>query len=78
MPSTQSLPPLPYGMASFSAIRRNGFAYVDKTRFIETLEQANQWFVTFVRPRRFGKTLFTKVLQAYYDKSREFPSKRYT
>lgn len=69
MPSPQSLPPLPYGMASFSAIRRNGFAYVDKTRFIETLEQANQWFVTFVRPRRFGKTLFTKVLQAYYDKS---------
>ena len=60
---------IPYGNAGFLSIRSCDYAYVDKTRFIETLEQAGSRFPFIVRPRRFGKTLFTETLRAYYDKS---------
>ena len=33
-------PPIPYGMADFRSIRREGFRYVDKTPFVRTLEAA--------------------------------------
>ncbi len=69
MPSARSPKLLPYGIASFSDIRREGYVYVDKTRFIERLEADGTKYAFLVRPRRFGKTLFTNVLQAYYDES---------
>ncbi len=59
----------PYGIAEFSSVRAENYAYVDKTRFIELLERADTKTPFFVRPRRFGKTLFTQTLQAYYDKA---------
>ncbi len=40
---------------------------MDKTRFIRTLEQER--FVFFIRPRRFGKTLWLTMLDAYYDRT---------
>ena len=57
---------LPYGKTDFGAIRREGYYYVDKTRFIRQLEREGI-FVFFLRPRRFGKSLMLAVLQAYYD-----------
>lgn len=57
----------PYGMASFNAIRLEGLAYVDKTKYIEELETANVVYPFIVRPRRFGKSLLTTMMQAYYD-----------
>ncbi len=57
----------PYGFATFPAFRAENYAYVDKTRFIEALERAETKTPFFVRPRRFGKTLFTQTLKAYYD-----------
>lgn len=50
-------------------IRQKGLAFIDKTRYIETLENCGSLFPFIVRPRRFGKTLFTNILQAYYDKA---------
>jgi hypothetical protein len=49
----------------------SGYAYVDKTRFVELLENENNRFQFFIRPRRFGKTLFLSVLYDYYDLHRK-------
>ena len=57
----------PYGISDFQLFRENNFAYVDKTQFIELLETSKFFFPLIVRPRRFGKTLFTQILLAYYD-----------
>lgn len=57
---------IPYGKTDFAVMRRKGYYYVDKTRFIPMLEREGN-FVFFLRPRRFGKSLMLNVLQAYYD-----------
>lgn len=67
MNQAKSLKKLPYGKVSFSAIRQGNYAYVDKTRYIEVLEEFGEDNLFIVRPRRFGKTLFTSTLEAYYD-----------
>ncbi|CAA6802330.1 MAG: PD-(D/E)XK nuclease superfamily protein [uncultured Sulfurovum sp.] len=57
-----------YGNSNFRKIKiNNDYFYVDKTHFIETLENLNEDFVIFLRPRRFGKSLFLSTLQYYYD-----------
>ena len=60
-------PPIPYGRGNFRSVRLDRCLYVDKTRFIRTLEQER--FVFFIRPRRFGKTLWLTMLNAYYDRT---------
>ena len=60
-------PAIPYGLAYFKGIRREGCLYVDKTRFLRRLEQER--FVFFVRPRRFGKTCWLSMLESYYDRN---------
>ena len=57
---------LPYGMMNFAVIRREDYYYVDKTRFIPMIDEADRFFF-FIRPRRFGKSLTLNVLQHYYD-----------
>ena len=57
---------IPYGMMNFVAVREDDCYYVDKTRFIEKVENANKFFF-FIRPRRFGKSLTMSMLQHYYD-----------
>lgn len=59
---------LPYEMMNFAVIRRDNYYYVDKTRFIPLIEQADPFFF-FIRPRRFGKSLTLNILQHYYDVS---------
>ncbi len=69
MTTSRQLKPTPYGDTNFSEIRVQGYAYVDKTRFIEDLERCGVKFPFLVRPRRFGKTLTTNMLRAYYDEA---------
>ncbi len=69
MTVSPQLKPTPYGDTNFPDIRVQGCAYVDKTRFIEELEQCGVRFPFLVRPRRFGKTLTTSMLRAYYDEA---------
>ena len=57
---------IPYGMMNFVAVREDNCYYVDKTRFIEKVEDANKFFF-FIRPRRFGKSLTMSMLRHYYD-----------
>jgi hypothetical protein len=58
---------LPYGISDFNDIRTENFVYVDKTRYIEKLERLNAKYLFFIRPRRFGKSLFLSMLEHYYD-----------
>ena len=57
---------VPYGIFDFKRIRTEGYYYIDKTGYIPALEQAGS-FLFFVRPRRFGKSLFINMLRCYYD-----------
>lgn len=57
---------IPYGMMNFIDVREDDCAYVDKTQFIEKIEDANKFFF-FIRPRRFGKSLTLSMLRHYYD-----------
>ena len=57
---------IPYGMQNFEAIREEDCYYVDKTPFIEDIEDSNKYFF-YIRPRRFGKTLTLSMLENYYD-----------
>lgn len=59
---------LPYGMADFQRIRTEGYYYVDKTRYLEILENLPERYILLLRSRRFGKTLFVSLLNWYYDR----------
>ncbi len=57
---------IPYGVSNFVDIIERNQYYVDKTMYIPKLEdEADALF--FIRPRRFGKSLFINMLRAYYD-----------
>ncbi|MDR3245887.1 MAG: AAA family ATPase, partial [Prevotellaceae bacterium] len=58
---------LPYGNSDFEKIRTGNFVYIDKTRYIELLENENNDKLFFTRPRKFGKSLFFSMLSNYYD-----------
>ena len=58
---------LPYGISDYERIVKDNYYYVDKTKYIEKLEDLPQPYITFLRPRKFGKTLFTSTLENYYD-----------
>ncbi|TAG87048.1 MAG: AAA family ATPase, partial [Bacteroidetes bacterium] len=58
---------LPYGIGHFPTIIYDGYVYVDKTQYIEVMEELSTLYHFFLRPRRFGKSLFVSVLTHYYD-----------
>ena len=57
---------IPYGVASFEDVRNENFYYVDKTMYLPLLEDASK-YLFLIRPRRFGKSVFVSMMQAYYD-----------
>lgn len=57
---------IPYGMTNFESIICDNYYYIDKTQYITKVENTNNFFF-FVRPRRFGKSLFLNMLGHYYD-----------
>ena len=57
---------IPYGMQNFEDVMERDCYYVDKTPFIEKIEESNMYFF-FFRPRRFGKSLTLSMLENYYD-----------
>ena len=58
---------LPYARADFGPMRREKCYYVDRTRFLEQLEVYAPVYTMFLRPRRFGKSLWISLLEHYYD-----------
>ena len=62
---------LPYGISNYEELIEDGYYYVDKTEYIERLENLAEKRILFLRPRKFGKTLFTSMLENYYDIKKE-------
>jgi len=58
---------IPCGQCNFEKIRTENYAYVDKTRFIEQIENEGNSYHFLIRPRKFGKSLFLSTLRHYYD-----------
>ncbi|HLP60701.1 MAG TPA: AAA family ATPase, partial [Candidatus Deferrimicrobium sp.] len=57
---------IPYGESDFNDFKVKNLYYVDKTRFIHNIEKKGS-YLFLIRPRRFGKSLFLGILEAYYD-----------
>lgn len=57
---------IPYGLTDYILMMTDNYYYVDKTQYIEQLEQTAR-FLFLIRPRRFGKSLFLSMIQCYYD-----------
>ena len=57
---------IPYGVSGFSDMVLGGHYYVDRTQYIEKLESLTERYLIYIRPRRFGKSLFISTLQHYY------------
>ena len=61
----EKIRPILYGVADYGQIRKKNGWFVDRTAKIRDLEDTA--YAMFLRPRRFGKSLLTTILQAYYD-----------
>ncbi|MGP1460976.1 MAG: AAA family ATPase [Bacteroides sp.] len=61
---------LPIDAQTFEYIRKAGAVYVDKTQYIEKLLSLGRFFF-LSRPHRFGKSLFTSTLKAYFEGKKE-------
>jgi len=57
---------IPYGLGNYELLVQQNCYYVDKTPFLPAVEKVGN-YLFFIRPRRFGKTLFLAVMEAYYD-----------
>ncbi|MGE5343625.1 MAG: AAA family ATPase [Candidatus Omnitrophota bacterium] len=57
---------IPYGIAHYNLFGEEHYYFVDKTSYIRNIESKGR-YLFFIRPRRFGKTLFLSVLGDYYD-----------
>jgi len=66
MIETHDLKKIPYGVSDFNDFKVKNLYYVDKTRFIRDIEEKGN-FLFLIRPRRFGKSLFLGIMEAYYD-----------
>ena len=60
----------PIGIQDFEDLRRNCYAYVDKTNFVYKLADDGKYYF-LSRPRRFGKSLFLSTLEAYFQGKKE-------
>ena len=65
----ESIKQIPYGVADFESVIERDLYYVDKTMYLAELEKQPDTLI-FIRPRRFGKSLFISMMRAYYDKSK--------
>ena len=63
-------------MTDFRKIIDSNYVLIDKTRFLKIYEERGTSVSLFLRPRRFGKTMFTELLRYYYDKALESESNR--
>ena len=60
----------PIGIQNFGEIRRDGYAYVDKTALMyKMVSEGKYYFLS--RPRRFGKSLLLSTLEAYFEGQKE-------
>ena len=58
---------IPYGYTDYKELILDNCFYIDKTMYLEKLESLSNKKVVYLKPRRFGKTLFTSMMGYYYD-----------
>jgi len=58
---------IPYGISDFKRLKTENYYFIDKTNYIEKIENYPSSYLMFLRPRRFGKSLLIAILEAYYD-----------
>jgi hypothetical protein len=59
----------PYGISDFRQVIGEGYYFVDRSDHIRILEEMGKQLL-FLRPRRFGKSLWLSLLENYYDLAR--------
>ena len=67
---TSTTPPkklFPYGESDFGIVRREYTFFADNSEYLSRLEQFGGKQNVFVRPPRFGKSLFLTMARHYYD-----------
>ncbi|MCB0837069.1 MAG: AAA family ATPase [Bacteroidetes bacterium] len=57
---------IPYGTSNFSSLIEQEYYYIDRTHYLERIENLGERYIVFLRPRRFGKSLWISTLQHYY------------
>ena len=58
----------PYGEFAYETFRKLGHAFIDKSAVIKDLESADTpRYPVLLRPRRFGKSTFVRMLKCFYD-----------
>lgn len=72
MSTTPEQPPrkLPIGIQDFPSLKKDGYLYVDKTEYIYNLINTGKYYF-LSRPRRFGKSLLTSTMAAYWEGKKE-------
>jgi Predicted AAA-ATPase/PD-(D/E)XK nuclease superfamily len=57
---------IPYGKSDYRSLVEDNYFYQDRTSYIQTLEEGGSTYLLYLRPRRFGKSLFISTLYYYY------------
>ena len=57
---------IPYGISDFNRMRNENFYFVGKTMYLPLIEKMPR-YLSLIRPRRFGKSLFLSMMRTYYD-----------
>ena len=57
---------IPYGESNFKGVIDERFFYQDRSMYIRQLEETTSRYLFYLRPRRFGKSLFVSMLRYYY------------
>ena len=61
----------PIGIQTFSEIINKDYLYIDKTEYVYRMTHSASKYMFLSRPRRFGKSLLTSTLEAYFEGRRE-------
>lgn len=56
---------VPYAVMNYRTLVKEDFFFVDHTRYLRELEKYQT--PAFMRPKRFGKSLWVSMLEHYYD-----------
>ena len=68
---TQAPHRYPIGIQTFSELRTKGYLYIDKTEHVYRMAHSDAKYIFLSRPRRFGKSLLTSTLHAYFEGQKE-------
>ena len=62
---------IPIGIDDYKELIEKGYAYVDKTLFIQEIIDRGTKIAIIPRPRRFGKTINMSTLKYFFEKTKE-------